>query len=134
MLDWHTSGGHYDSRVVRDCKPQTTNDSYGWSGNQASSVNDLDFTDTIWNEPGAFDDAGIDDMQKGAGYVISDTYADGTFWLYEYELFAGTGDGGLTQYWEAIPRTCTDHYSRVLTLYQDGHMTGCKNYPADDPN
>lgn len=133
MLDWlSASGQHYDSRVLRDCKPSSTNTLYDWSTNQVSSQAGLDTSDPWWHEPdSAWTSANISDMQKGYGYEMSDTYSNGTFAHYEAVHFSGSGTGSMANYWEHVPRTCSDHYARVLTLYNDGHYTGCKNYPAD---
>lgn len=129
MLDWkHTAGPHHDSRVVRSCRAGFVNHSYTWDGAQAAGVADLNLTQFVWIEPLSFwNSAGISESQKGYGYELDDDYVDDTFEIYDEEEFAGAGSPN----YDTVPRTCTDRWARVLTLYQDAHYTGCKNYPAN---
>jgi hypothetical protein len=129
MLDWkHTSGPHYDSRVVRSCRRGFVIHTYPWDGADAGNVADLDLTKFKWVEPlDIWNSANISESQKGYGYELDDDYVNGTFQIYSEEQFAGAGSPNYT----TVPRTCTDRWARVLTLYQDGHYTGCKNYPAN---
>ena len=132
FLDWKTGdGGHYDARTVRTCEPGDYLYSYDWSGPSISGLSDLNLADRRWNEPSsAWSRAGVVDMQKGAGIEMSDSYSGGTFQVHHQEKFAGA-PGSLSAYVDHIPRTCVDKYALVLTLYDDGHYNGCKNYPAD---
>lgn len=133
MLDWkHTAGPHYDARVVRSCKPGSLIQSYTWAGDGVdSNGGNLNTGQVFWHEPaGDWDDANISETQKGYGYEADDDYENGTFDIYHEEQFEGAGSPN----YRAVPRTCTDRWARVLTLYQDGHYDGCKNFPADDAN
>ena len=129
MLDWkHTSGSHYDSRVVRSCRAGFVNHSYTWDGGNATGVADLNLTQFTWIEPlTVWNSAGISESQKGYCYELDEDYVNCSFAIYDEEQFAGAGSPNCT----TVPRTCTDRWARVLTLYQDGHYTGCKNYPAN---
>lgn len=114
MLDWQTSAGHYDARVVRSCKPGSpaTKDPGG---------------DGFWFEPSGWAGRNIVNMQKGGGARIDDDYVGGNFHMYAWKPFAGAGSGS----YSARPRTCTDKWARVRTLYQDGHFASCDSDPAE---
>jgi hypothetical protein len=116
MLDWQTASGHYDARVVRSCRPGgvATTDPGG---------------DGYWSEPSDWAGRTVTDMQKGGGARIDDDYVNGNFALYAWEGFAGAGTGS----YSSRPRTCTDKFARMRTLYQDGHFNACDSDPAD-PN
>lgn len=130
VLDWrHTSGPHYDSRVVRNCQGGWYVPSYDWSGDEANGLADLNQSDIYWNEPSsAWSSADVDDVRMAFGYEMDDDFVGGEFEIYQSERFAGGGSGAL---YPSPPRTCTDQLSRVLTRYQSGHYAGCKNYPAN---
>ena len=115
MLDWQTTSGHYDGRIVRSCRPggTATTDPGG---------------DGYWQEPSNWAGRTVIDMQKGGGARIDDDYLNGNFELYQWDPFAGAG-GSYT----VRARTCTDKFARVRALYQDGHFASCNSDPAD-PN
>lgn len=114
MLDWKTTSGHYDARVVRSCDP-------------GGKVSTDPGGDGYWQEPSDWGGRTITDMQKGVGARIDDDYVDGNFAMYAHEDFAGAGGGA----YSARPRTCTDRFARVRTLYQDGHIQSCNSDPSD---
>ncbi|WP_370617690.1 hypothetical protein [Mumia sp. Pv 4-285] len=66
-------------------------------------------------------------MQKGFGYVLDDDFVNGGFVFYGIERFSGSGTGALCT---SAPRTCTDRWARVRTLYQDGHFESCNSDPT----
>ena len=67
--------GPANSRVERNCRPNTHTASYGWTGEEADKCN-IVRSDPWWNEPtDDWSPAGIDDMLKGIGHALSDTYS-----------------------------------------------------------
>ncbi len=108
MLDWQTTGGHYDSRVVRVCRNNRFLDTDPGG-------------DGYWSEPTDWGGRTITDMQKGWGAYIDDDYINGNFPMYEAENFSGAGSSP----YSARPRTCTDKWARMRTLYQSGNIVYC---------
>ena len=114
MLDWNTPGpGHYDSRVVRNCR-----------------LDDSIATDRTgngyWEEPSAaWNLRDPDGMQRGWGYVLEPNLSIGNT-----DMFEDAG-GGLI--YRDPPATGAPG-ARVLTIYQNGQIKSCNSDPVDtDP-
>jgi hypothetical protein len=112
MLDWQPSSGHYDSRVIRSCRPGHSNETDPGA-------------DGYWIEPSDWDGANVNDTNKGFGYIMDDDFVDGRFEIYDSEHFDNSGTGAL---YNSPPRTTTDCWARTRTLYEDGHVDVTPNY------
>jgi hypothetical protein len=111
-LDWGTEGsGHYDARVVRSCQPGTPEET------------DPD-ADGFWVEPSDWGGRNIGGIQKGFGYIISDS----TLAVLLDERFENTGSGDLEQF---APGTGTQGYARVRTRYNNGTVKSCNPLPVN---
>lgn len=117
FLDWGTGGsgeesGHYDGRIVRSCKPGTSEETDpGGNG--------------TWEEPPS--GRNLVGIQKGWGYVIYDH----NLAVIDAERFASTGTLG---YDDPAPGTGTQGYARVRTRYEDGTVKSCNPLPVTSPD
>ena len=112
MVDWANGSNHYDSRVVRSCRP-------GFSESTDPEV------DGRWSEPaGTF--GGVTGMQKGWAYMIDDSSL--VVVNYPGENFTDAGTGG---YESPAPGTGTQGYARVRTRYNNGTVLSCNPLPAN---
>ncbi len=116
MLDWGTegSGQHYDSRVVRSCRPYMS-ESTDPGG------------DGYWQEPADWGGAEMGGIQKGWGYVINDTTLNFVAW----ERMPDAGSGNL---YPNAPATGAQGWARVRTRYQDGSVKSCNPLPVTSPD
>lgn len=115
FLDWGTEGDHYDGRVIRSCRPGTTEETDpGGNG--------------FWSEPTDFAGAHVNGIQKGFGYMIDDGNLQV---LTGAQRMANTGSGSLDNY---APGTGTQGYARVRTRYQDGTVKSCNPLPVTSPS
>lgn len=111
MLDWDTRGtGHYDSRVVRSCRPGTSEQTDPGG-------------DGYWQEDsGDWDQRSITGVQKGFGYMLLPAMQ-----IAGQERFPGSGTADL---YRDPPGTGTQGWARVRTRYQDGTVKSCNPLPA----
>jgi hypothetical protein len=114
MVDWNTNGtGHFDSRVVRSCKPGTT-ESTGW-----------------WNEP-TWGGRNINGVGKAYGYTISD---QSPLPVQSYSDILWQDSGQVSgQIYTNAPGTGTSGWARVRTRYNNGTAGQCNPLPVTDPN
>lgn len=117
FIDWGTEGtGHYDGRIVRSCKPGTSE-----STDPAA--------DGRWSEPpiDPFHYRDLGGVQQGWGYTLDDS---------DLTIFRGVGsmeqfdDAGGAAPDERAAGTGTQGYARVRTRYQDGSVKSCNPLPV----
>jgi hypothetical protein len=104
FFDWRTSGGHYDARILRNCKRgsyvQTDPASAGGDG--------------YWSED--WGPRSITAVRVVVGYVIDDGTLNRLSGAGNTEVVYGSPPANAD-----IPATQGQRYARVRTLYQDGH-------------
>lgn len=116
MVDWKVKQpifghNHYDSRVVRSCKPGFDEETDPGG-------------DGYWSEPSGWGGETPQGLQRGFGYIISDS----TLEVLGSERFDDSGSLSL----DPVPSTFGQGKARVRTLYQDGHVGSCNPLPVND--
>jgi len=112
-IDWQTTGGHYDVRVVRVRRPGYTEQTDPGG-------------DHHWIEPGDWDSRTVTGIRSAAGMNITDSYP---FENKAEERWSSARPYQSTSH--VAPRTApdVDYWARVRTIYQAGHTESHNKTP-----
>jgi len=121
MVDWKVlqpvfGRNHYDSRVVRSCRP-------GFDEQTDPGGNGK------WSEPNGWGGRTPQGLHRGFGYQLDDDSLNVS--ATQQERFQDSGSADLPG---RAPSTFGQGAARIRTLYQNGSRAACNPLPVGDPN